>query len=141
MHELKCEYTGETFTDACANTIQFQCIAVKMNSDLALRLFEMCVCNWQNWLSGDLTFHHFSTCVLNIKDNTGRYVFSLVQQCSGEHLSNFLYHCSNGLYYLSQESINLSFHEQNEKFFFHTHKIETKHFCTTVLMAKLVALL
>lgn len=73
MHELKCKYinitqvsellnilftisankdynsqaeiVGEVFTDAFANTTQFQCIAIKINLDLMLRLSEMRVYN------------------------------------------------------------------------------------------------
>ena len=36
---------GAAFTDACANTTQFQCIAIKINSDLMLRLLETRVYN------------------------------------------------------------------------------------------------
>lgn len=42
-YNSQAEIFGESFTDACANTTQFQCIAIKINSDVMLRLFEMCV--------------------------------------------------------------------------------------------------
>lgn len=44
-YNSQAKIVGEAFTDACANTTQFQCIAIKINLDLMLRLFEMCVYN------------------------------------------------------------------------------------------------
>lgn len=104
MHELKCKYINITLykltveysfnyfqqqrsqfpSRSCWKslyTTQFQCIATKMNSDLMVRLFEICVLRMKP-LSQDFTFHQFSVCVPNIKDNTGSSKFLLVQQCS-----------------------------------------------------------